>query len=320
MSRRAFDRPMRASLVALFLVAVPPWMAHAQDDRLALEWDAPAGCVTAEQLARAVEQIRAEPTFAEDGRASIRGRVVAEGSAHVASLALVVDGAIVGTREVRQAGACAALLGPLSVVVALLVDVRREHVPLVLPEPPAPPPAPEAPATETPPTAAFTLHAAIEGVLLVGLLPNASIGPALRAGLTPRGGPALRLGLVSLPELADTAVGSFFATWGSLEVCPTLLDGELALRVCAAVDLGVLRGVGRNAARVRESFVPIVAPGASVEFVARLSGPIGLRVSLGAAVPVVSPYFFYEAPSGVAVVHQPWPVWLRASIGLSLDS
>lgn len=197
-------RRARLGLVALWAVFVAnanvvradgPMTAEATNATVGLTWstDDDATCPSADALRAAVERLLGRAVFqADDADIQLDVAVVRGENGRGARLTLARrDGTLVGTRELSsESASCAALLEPLALVVALLIDLPRDHVSLTLPTPrPSPTdvtrvaPPPTAPPSPSAHPSAPTLDVAIgvEGAL--GWLPGTPLGPTAELGV-----------------------------------------------------------------------------------------------------------------------------------------
>jgi hypothetical protein len=297
-----------------------------------------AGCVEADALATRVEGILGRDVIRGDaGRVQVRIDVARDALRTRATVTLVEAGAPRDTRDVVHEGRrCAAIAGPLSVVVAMLLD-DREHTPTLDVTTAAETPTPAPPPTRRPPTPttvpttrddddARTTHwiAQLVPALGVGagLLPGAAFLAELGGRLGPPRAFALTLGLAALPwaRAGGAPGGDFSAFRGAIGVCaPGAMDPtRLTLGGCVAVGAAAIRGRGAGLARVYEQFEPWVDVEAALELHVPLGARVALSLRVGALVPLLRPIFFARIDDADVVLHDPWPVVPTVTLALPL--
>jgi hypothetical protein len=241
--------------------------AAAVDARPSLDWRAPAECIRATELSRAVTAELGEPAFATTGQSEtvVHGRVArtANGFYRVDVSLERVQGGVLGTRTLQGDNRdCRSLDEATAVMLAIMLNVNREQIAQA-----------ESPWS-------YEVGLTVSGV--VGLLPRpggeitAHVGPSLPGTI----GFATELSLAMAPR--DARAEGFVRAWaatGRAAVTPVLLKSpsvELALH--AAAGGGVLSGRGDGFPRVasaRRAIVDLRAGG-------RLSVHLGSDLWLGA--------------------------------------
>lgn len=139
--RRGLDIGALFGVVAWVCAAAGPGIAHAQGRRVvaSLDWRRGTGgdtCISTAELARLVEAVLERHVWtAQTPDARVRGDVARIGGEWLARISLLrADGTVIGTREVRASGTdCRALDTGLGLVVALMIDLPRDHSSLRIP-------------------------------------------------------------------------------------------------------------------------------------------------------------------------------------------
>jgi hypothetical protein len=241
--------------------------AAAVDARPSLDWRAPAECIRATELSRAVAAELRRPAFAPTGQSEtvVYGRVVrtADGFYRVDVSLERVQGGVLGTRTLKGDNRdCRSLDEATAIMLAIMLNVSREQIA----------------EAESP----WSYDAGLTASGIVGLLPrlggelSAHVGPSLPGAI----GFAVEFGLAMAPR--DARAEGFVRAWaatGRAAVSPVLVKGanvELALH--AAAGGGVLSATGDGFARVasaRRAIVDLRAGG-------RLGVQLGGDVWLGA--------------------------------------
>ena len=334
-----------AVLVATGLVGalVGTSSAHAQEGEplhatleVAAAGDA-VGCVDAHGLAARVEGILGRDVIRSGAsRVQVRVEVARDERRTRATVTLVEEGAPQDTRDVVHEGRrCAAIAGPLSVVVALLLDDRERTPTLDLTTAAETPAAPTPAATRRAATttravpdddrAASTRWAAQLVPALgvgVGMLPGAAFLAELGGRFGPPRAFALTLTLSVLPlaRASGAPGGDFSAFRGALGVCaPGSADPiRLTLGGCVAVGAAAIRGRGEGLARVYEQFEPWIDVEAALELHVPLGAGLSAAVRVGVMVPLLRPVFYARVGDEDVVLHDPWPVVPVATLALPL--
>jgi hypothetical protein len=217
-----------------------PVDAATVDARPSLDWRAPAECIRATELSRAVTAELGAPAFAPGGQSDtvVYGRVVrtANGFYRVDVSLQRVAGGVLGVRTLEGDNRdCRSLDEATAVMLAIMLNVSREEIA----------------AAETP-RSSYEAGLALSGV--VGLLPRlgaditAFVGPTLPGTL----GFAAELDFAMAPRAARAE--GFVRAWaatGRAAVSPVLVSGprvEFALRFAAGA--GVLSATGDGFPRV----------------------------------------------------------------------
>jgi hypothetical protein len=236
------------------------------DARPSLDWRAPAECIRAAELSRAVTVELGEPAFAPGGQSDtvVYGRVVrtANGFYRVDVSLERVRGGVLGTRSLEGDNRdCRSLDEATAVMLAIMLNVNREEL-----------------AAEEPSRWSYDAGAGVSAV--VGLLPRlggevtAHVGPSLPGTL----GLAAELGFALAPRAprAEGYVRAWAAT-GRAAITPVLLPaGGVELAAHLAAGAGVLSATGDGFARVASARRAIVDVRGGARLAVRLGGDFWL--------------------------------------------
>lgn len=313
-------------LVACCLLALGlPCRVQAEALKAHLSWTHPPAsqCPSAEAVERAVEALTGHEVFGPlaDADVIVRGGAQdGSGSARAWFRAQRADGTAVGERELSaEPGQCASLTGTLALVLSILLDRPQDNL--------------HARSGE-----GRWLEAArrlsLSGGVFVGVLSGAT--PRLAVG----GGPQLQLAPVRFLELrvdasywdggaSDAADerATIGARWsllgGGLAVCPTWpgTGQRWSLRACLGSQLASLRARPRGLdgpARLARLLAQLAAElGASL----RVQRFTTLSLSVGAAVSLTRPTFFYDRADRTSVdLHRPETLSLFARVALTIGA
>lgn len=205
-------------------------------------------------------------------------------------------GRATGTREVASVEpSCRALDEALLLVLSVIIDPSLALEPA--------PPAPEARPAAARPEAATTGYVAAGGGASAGLVPGLGLGVAASAGVRPWGGPVFELEAAHWfgrrVEHNDGAA-AVSATHAGLNACALpFARGRWQLGGCAGAQAGVVRvGAsgfgGENLAPTR----PLANVAARAEARFAVSGPLFVRLTAGAALPLVRDRYFFDDRTG----------------------
>ncbi|MBW2455232.1 MAG: hypothetical protein JRI68_12010 [Deltaproteobacteria bacterium] len=303
----------------------PPPMEPATAVLAFLAWDdgaATLGCPAGERIAADIDGLLGRPATTDRTKAAVVVKVRFEGQqvGWVAHIGLARPGGEpLGQRILDSADPdCAALAGPIALVVALAIEAatpEAREVRLTVPVT-----APRAPTAET----EWRAQSRGEAVASGGLLPGFALGARLSLGLVPPGWWPLHVAVTLWPEVekVDEERGGRFSAWhAGLSVCPPLATSETgAISLCAGADAGMMSatGVGLDYTASPSRFIAL----GHTELAAylRLGGPFSLGVQAGAAVPFVRPRFVYTGHGGEPVeVHRSWPVLPQGAFSLGFE-
>jgi hypothetical protein len=312
-----------ASALALSLVAIAS-TAAAQPPRpvcARLSWASAEPCIGEERLVSSVEQRLGRDVFGGDGcDLELRGEVGETSDGHWRMhAALDVGGEAVGTREVTsERASCSELDEAIAVVVALLVDVDREEIALMLPVEPASSSAPPSTAARAAP---WSGGARIDLGAIVGPLPSIAPIARLIAWLGPPGPFSIEIEAGHSLESGRAIEGGEVIgvlRWAGLAVC---LDGSviesIAVGGCVRLEGGVLEAWGRGLESSSQGGVPWIAGvgGARARF--RLARMLELVIGVDVIVPIARDRFVVVvSPGSTMVAHEAGPIGGRGSLSL----
>ncbi len=283
-------------------------------------WHDPArapSCIPLSSLRDAVAQVLGRPLEDDPSKAESRATVsfepAAGGGWDVRIRKLSRDGATEGERTLHGDGSdCAELLGPASLVIAMVID--RPARPAVLQAPRTPP----ARASRWSGRASAGVRAAY------GMLPGLAGALAASADVAAPGWVPMRWTLLVWPgseERTGLVGGSFRAWTAGLSACPTITGGaSWRLDTCAGVALGTLSATGLGLSPSREPSHFWGHLELTVEARYKLAGPFGVRIAAGAMGPWNRPGFVYDGADGAShAVHRPWSVSPIVDAALEID-
>lgn len=293
-------------------------------------------CPSTQVVAQAAESILGHTVFVSASSADlvIEGRVEPRPDGGFRATLEVADstGAALGERIVDADGACDALLDPLSIVLAILVD--PDAVPATSEPTPTPTPEPDPePRIETRvvvervevpvlvPAPRWRLDIDLGGVLVVGLTPFVAPGGSASFFLTPPGFVPIGLHGVLAPwSRAELGGGAFIdqlAFWAGITICPLAVrEDRFSFAACGGVDVGAAIVVGQSGATALERERFTVGLDVSARAAVRLVGPLALVLAAALVVPFRTEGW-QHTPSTTYYV--PEPVGLVVSLGPSLD-
>jgi hypothetical protein len=300
----------------------------AERARAVLDWrsSADAGCLEAPSLVRAVEE-RLHRTVFVPQQADLKVSVAIRGTAGDWSADILLadtQGHGLGHRQLTtRAEHCSALDDSLALVVALMVDVRREDV--------RPPPVEPASRAETPIRLPRTTvaprepwHAAlfVLGRASLGELPGVGRGMALAAEIRPPHAWVIGFGVTAwLPAETTGQPGArFLLRSGELDLCRLVWQrpgGDLGL--CLGQQVGYLqsRAFAFDVNRKEQTLLYNVT--LQLRGAWWVTSLLGLRLGLGAALPLSRDEFFGTRSDGSRVrLFDRAPVAAVTELGLGL--
>jgi hypothetical protein len=268
---------MRACAVFITLAIAAPASAQESEFPTArLEWRAPRECIPAAELRAAVTTRMERAAFGEeeieDAELIVRGRVSRSGDRYGASIVLSTrDGEPLGERSLESDSEdCRSLDDALAVMLSILLNVRREDLPV-----------------RAAPPVSWTFHARAGAGAIVGFLPEPGLEAIVGAGAILPGAISLELELAYFyGDRVRAMEGEMRAQGGSARVvvAPILYYGEpfeLALRLAVGAGPMWARGYGfhRDLSAVR-FFLEVRA---GVRASVRVAGPffVGIAADLG---------------------------------------
>jgi hypothetical protein len=291
---------LRAGVAAL--VAATPTVSYATDEpHASLQWTAPEGCLSEEELAAALTARLGRNAVAprEEADVHVTGDLRPAGTGHVATLWLRdADGRMLGERRLSTDGACRTLDASLALVLALLVEHAAERVRLHV--------ASEVPEEQIPAVHAATRAGRAAGVpttptrrerWMVGVAigATASVGDRPEPLLAPWGalsvhgpfGASLELeASVGPPKdliVVDRGVTLWSFMLGGSLCAEVVANARLALSGCGGARGGVFeaRGLGAAADLATQRTFGEVTVRARLEVATGV--PVGLRIDVGVA-------------------------------------
>lgn len=327
-------------IVIAALLALPPAPGAAQDAVAAAGRTASLGwvrlpgaerCPSAQALAQATDAVLGRTAFVPpaDAALAIEGRVEPREGGFRATLALGdARGASIGERVVEVDGSCDALLGPLSIALAILVDPDATPV-----EPPPPPPPPdpivvtevvtervEVPVEVPVRGPAWRLELDLGALFDLGASPFVSGGGELFVWLTPPGFVPIGLHgwIVPFSRADYGSMGDHvdqLTSWAGLSVCPLAAhDERFAIAACAGLDVGGVFVLGQSAATPVDEHERITGGlDVSARGRVRVVGPLWIALSAALLVPFRGESFFV----GGVPYYRPEPVALIVTLGPS---
>jgi hypothetical protein len=229
-------------------------------------WNAPSECLRRDALERSVSERLGRRAFVAPSEAEIElhGDLEASESGFRVSFRLTtLDGRVVGERVLDSAAQdCAALLGPVTVILAIMLNVPRASLPLLEPEPP-------------PPSIPWDPSIGARGGLVLGLLPSAGLEIALSFGLELR--ETLRFAL----ELGYDWAPAIDAAEGELFVNAARAHLVLAVPFVAATAVRVYGVIGAGAGALFGGASGFDANRGGAAFIVEARGGARLHLRLG---------------------------------------
>ena len=337
-------RPLVLALGGLPLVSMP-CLARAEgaESRLvtrdaaretvlvALEVTLPEACGDERALRARVERILGRSLFvAADEEvphvsASLRAELDAEGR-WVATIVLEDAASTLGQRTLDGRG-CDTITDTASLVLALMLDLRRSDVVLTLAGAETVADSTEPlPATTTPEPARprsserWAFEARLGAGVALGVLPSVTPMARVRVGLTLVDRVALELSASVVPaeRFVRGELGVRLGLYGfGLGVCPTLLVGDgLGLEGCVGVQGGVLEAAGVGLEASRDAILPAVAASAELRGSWWLADAGALTVATEVGVPLVAHRFTATDATEERTLLEMEPLFGRLELGL----
>jgi len=316
--------------------------------RLALEWDAPAGCPDrGAVLTQVAGLLQGSDSSADPSLVAVRATVT---SSTEAAWQLRLETSRAGATGERhlEGGSCAALVDAAALILAWLLDpealARPDEArdgegrdPIVvtsadrgggataqaarLDAPDARPLRERAPRRRGEVARSIGAQVRVAGVADVGSLPAVGFGVEAVAALS-TGRLRWELAVVHLFERRATlenrsAGGDIDLTAGSLGVChASVRAGDVDLGPCGAIEIGALDGRGFGVETPGEGGAWWIAPRVGAMASWHVSSALALGLDASIAIPISRPRFLL---TNVGDVYTPSPITARlgASLGLS---
>ena len=308
----------RVTVACALVAGARPALSEEPAVLVSMDWQRKPGaetCIDQARLGAEVERRLERQVFVPFRRAHmyVTGSIapVPGGTEWVASMeARDTTGRLVGVRVVRsEAARCEDLDSSLALVLAIAIDSARQKIVVRVP-----PPSEEAPKAVWGGAVAPTFWGSW------GLLPGFSMGAGLRAGVEPPSFWPFELELAGyFPKRKElNGRGAEFVGWhAGASLCPSVLGGAAAVRVCGGGQAGVLQGAGFGFAVPRQATSTMLNGALRGE----VEVPIGRlvpRLGLGAVFPLVRDRFVYEVGDEMRELHRPSWVVVGFDVGLAL--
>jgi hypothetical protein len=306
--------------------------ASASDDepvRYAIHWEAPDTCTGQRDMQKQVEARLGREAGEGTPELLVVAHVTREPSGFVAELSLrTAAGDLVGTRRVHSTGGtCASLDVPASVIVAMMVNIRRKeldlYVPPVAPQPPAPPvstPASPAPIPPAATASAWRPEVGILGDAWFGIYPAVAAGATGRLGIVHASGIAVAIEASMWGGApAGATAGGRIDSWGAHAALSArwilrfrILDVAPRVAFYGGVAEVSASGYDVNESSSRAFF----AAGAGLE-IGHQVGPLHLFVLPEADLPLLWDRLDVRTPAGaVATAYDASHIAARFSLGV----
>jgi hypothetical protein len=315
--------------------APAPAAAQAPGARATLDWrrsPGAEGCIDGADLEELVEAQLGRSVFGEGGELVVEAHIEPVASPRgwrVTIDAKRPDGELLGTREFsRVAGDCRELDRAVALVIALTIDPNASLAPAT--SSPAPLPVPVVPRSRpraaavtapapAPQAAGWRVGGSLGTLATVGLLPAPSVALAATLVLDPPRLPAIEIDAstwLERDEVSGAGGAHVDLDAAGVAMCPAIVVRPLVLGGCGGLQLGRMRADGFGFARnqARSETVIQVRLGLRVE--QPLLRPLSLRLSLGAAIPLIRPSFYVDEGLDRREVFQPAPVAGVAGVDL----
>jgi hypothetical protein len=304
-------------------ISLAPAAASGDLPTAVLEVDTvPPDCPEAHALEAAVEARLGRDAIVPAPPSTFRIRVTIPAGAPplVAHVVLEETAAgVIGERTLRiETTDCAALVTPLALVVALLVETPRREAEIRLP-PPAPPSGRAPPRAA--PVAPWRSVPELQLGVLAGVHGPLAGGAALAVAIEAPGALSVRV----RTEVVTTDLG-VSATHASVRAARVELAGCALLhrglrassQVCFGVAAALVRAEGLALDQAAQSELPAADIGAAAWLALLLTGPFWLTGELGAVVPAVRTRFVYRMGETERVAWKSWAIAPIVRIGVAL--
>lgn len=294
--------------------------------RVCLKWnvvDPDPECPTAAELATSAERILERSVFAtEQCNVYVAGTMQrSSGGSWVADLSFETkSGETLGTRRLENPSAgCSAMRGPVSFVMALMIESSRTPNATTAARPNR---EPKPTTTDTPgPRITRRSFAFADARGSFDLLPGITLGASLGAALPLfRALPSRVEGTVWIPKSTDHIGpgGNFWGWHAGFALCPTLkTSNTLSMMFCGGAQLGLLHGSGFGLDYNQSSRRAYGHTEARLSVEVPLQSSLAFSAQLGLAVPFVRPPFGYlDQVNSASVLYRPNAVIPIIGVGL----
>jgi hypothetical protein len=326
---RAVQRRWRRRLAALGSVGGALWPTLAQaepsapNESICIEWpeaELPS-CPTRSEVVAKVEEVLGRPSrdTAPCNRI-VKGSIApnARGAGWVARLGLeAADRATLGQRELSSENpSCHALLEPVALVIALMLESAKDYVSLrVAPEPVVAPPAIDGQPR--------LLRASAAIGFVSGFLDSVALGPELGFGTPLAERWSLHLhGNGWFPT--SSASGRAGRFWGALAGASFCFDSSQRgprAAACVSSSAGVLHGSGSGLDYELSTSRPYAQAALQLIGVLPVRRGFALFAQFGAGVPFIRPRFVYVDADGAGQqLHRPAAVVAFGAVGVEITA
>lgn len=320
-------------LAGLFGSRLAEAQATPTSNEVALEWNAPSVCPPTSGI---VEDIHVMLGGEISRRLSARADVTEISSVRWSVHIVTNVGGVTGERTL-EADSCASIASATALVLAWTIDPTRARAPLPLPARPSSRPSP----ARTPSAQLASRSLVMKGLVAVsgvgdrGSLPDTGAGLEVALGVIVGPVRVEVLGSDWVSQDAKNAVGEgahLHLLEGAMRGCLRVtLSSRLEIDPCLGASLADVSSVG-FAQPNTPTFTPSSRDGVwgslrgDVLVAWKLVGPLALRASIGAGVPLARPPFVVVDSTGPAAsptqtdvsLHKPALVTGRASLGLEV--
>jgi hypothetical protein len=321
-----------SALVIVAMTSAAPCGARAQSGSSAIVWEAEPGleCMEGAQLVREVDARLRQPRLV-DLELSVRGRAErTENGGARAVLVLYAGEVEIGERTVETDASCRELDHALPIVIAMMLNVRREDLAIFLPRrrqtTPVREVAPSGVVEALPPPRATRAgnETSATAVAIAGTLPDVAIGVRVGASAVIESRSVIGLDVVVAPEsVRGIALGRVAFRMVSVGLTSCALGGPvtqwLRLEVCAGVRLDALwaEPTGFDEAHPALEWLVELEVGGRAELA--LDGPLWATAGAAGTVPIPQPGFGYQAAGGgISEIHRVSPITGRLDLGLAV--
>ena len=265
--------------------------ASTDSPNFALEWAAPAGCPSREQMEIRIARLVGERTHARE-TVHARAQVATDGVGALRGDVELMTSAQQISRHV-EGDSCASVADALALIIALAIE--PEPAPIV-PEPAAGPPTVDAPPMTDDASSRRFLFVSAAARFDVDSLPAPSFGGEVALGWDPGhvdlelGAAVLAPSRATLPTRPNQGADVRLTDLG-VRGCYELFDAPVDIGPCAGLHARwtSAHGFGSSGPHDVTAVLGVTSIGALAK--ARLSSRISLRVSAEAAVPLARPSF-----------------------------